>query len=255
MPSLHNQLQLRAIGNKQAFSSTKSNVLGYESWPLSLCLTNILEEHKGCVNTVRWDDEGNYLISGSDDRGLGIWSGETYSLRGLIPTGHQNNIFCAKFIPGTNNRKIISCAADGEIHYSETEYSQTKSKIKCKKSDAIYARDHIAMKFEFLPDNSSAFITTFQDGTVSLIDSRDDFRKPEKILVNLKLRNREFPCYSLHFNPVEPNIFALSAYDPAVRIFDIRKATDSGFGIEDCLQKFVHPRSFFFHFRFFGHFF
>src|SRR3990167_9116802 len=212
MPSLHDQLQFRAIGDKQAFT-TKSKVLGYESWPLSLCLTNILEEHKGCVNTVRWDDEGNYLISGSDDRGLGIWSGETYSLRGLIPTGHQNNIFCAKFIPGTNNRKIISCAADGEIHYSETEYSQTKSKIKCKKSDAIYARDHIAMKFEFLPDNSSAFITTFQDGTVSLIDSRDDFRKPEKILVRSEERNREFPCYSLHFNPVEPNIFALSAYD------------------------------------------
>ncbi len=41
-----------------------------ENIPKILCQ---MEYHLGCVNTVRWSNNGQYLASGSDDKLCMIW--------------------------------------------------------------------------------------------------------------------------------------------------------------------------------------
>lgn len=41
-------------------------------------------------------------------------------LRGYYESGHTANIFCTKFMPGTNSEVIISCAGDYEVEENVT---------------------------------------------------------------------------------------------------------------------------------------
>jgi hypothetical protein len=53
-------------------------------------------------------------LQGSDDCALRIWDAESLKEVGLIAnTGHHNNIFAARLLPGTDT--IVSCAADGQV--------------------------------------------------------------------------------------------------------------------------------------------
>ena len=58
-----------------------------------------------------------FLVSGSDDCALGLWSSDTRKCLGMLRTGHSNNIFHARFVPGTNNSQAVSLAADGEVSW------------------------------------------------------------------------------------------------------------------------------------------
>jgi WD40 repeat protein len=243
-----NQVQLLhsfQLGNR----STSRDILGLECWPKRLCLTHKLEKHRRCVNTVQWNHDGSLLISGSDDRHLGIWCGNTFRLLSYLPTNHTNNIFCAKFIPDSGDSKIISCAADGEVHFMDIGQSPlTNPSPSIIRRERISERENnIAMKFEFLPGCPNAFLTTHQNGEVGLIDIRSIQRNSavEEILVRL----HRMACFSLCFDPTQPNTFALSSSDHLIRLYDIRvpsrpymQSYDSG-----CIQKFCHPSKYTLH--------
>ncbi|CAI9786421.1 unnamed protein product [Fraxinus pennsylvanica] len=81
---------------------------------LRLDILRKLEKHKGCVNTVSFNDDGDILISGSDDRRVLLWDWETGHVRLSFHSGHHNNVFQAKLMPYTDARKIVTCAADGQ---------------------------------------------------------------------------------------------------------------------------------------------
>ncbi len=106
-----------------------------------------------CVNTVAFTPEGDFLLSGSDDLNVILWNWRTGGCgpprgsaaahaapgppqRGsaerahtprlrrrragkpvaTFETNHLNNIFQARALPFTNNRTIVTCAADGQVH-------------------------------------------------------------------------------------------------------------------------------------------
>lgn len=115
--------------------------------------------HKGCVNTLSWNDKGQYLLSGSDDQNIGMFKIEkiiiiiinklkknlilpqisvvTNPFNGKIlvqyNTAHRANIFSAKFLPQSDDRGIVSCSGDGIVLYTElttaasVKYSQKAS--------------------------------------------------------------------------------------------------------------------------------
>ena len=115
-----------------------------------LKLDKLLDEHDGCVNTVHFTPSGDLLLSGSDDLQIIIWDWATggsgllvgwglcmmtHSPMCIIRTylyhthvsghprlkfipGHRNNIFQAKVLPQTNNKTIVSCAADGQVSHT-----------------------------------------------------------------------------------------------------------------------------------------
>lgn len=78
-----------------------------------------LKVHKGCVNTVSWNDKGQYLLSGSDDQTIVVTNPYTGKILVQYDTAHRANIFSAKFMPQSNDCGIVSCSGDGIVLYTE----------------------------------------------------------------------------------------------------------------------------------------
>jgi WD40 repeat protein len=62
------------------------------------------------VNTVAWADGGRstLLVSGGDDRRLVVSDALTGRVYHTINTNHRGNIFSAKFLPASNNEKVLA---------------------------------------------------------------------------------------------------------------------------------------------------
>lgn len=82
---------------------------------LRLDIFRKLEKHRGCVNTVSFNAYGDIVISGSDDRRIILWDWETGKIALSFHSGHHNNVFQAKIMPYTDDRSIVTCAADGQV--------------------------------------------------------------------------------------------------------------------------------------------
>ncbi|KAJ6403019.1 hypothetical protein OIU84_015016 [Salix udensis] len=78
-----------------------------------------LEKHDGCVNTLSFNAGGDILVSGSDDLRVILWDWETGRDKLSFRSGHDNNVFQANFMPFSDDRTIITCAADGEIRQAQ----------------------------------------------------------------------------------------------------------------------------------------
>lgn len=74
-----------------------------------------LEKHRGCVNTVSFNADGDILVSGSDDMRVILWNWETGQVKLSFHSDHNNNVFQAKIMPFTDDRSIVTCAADGQV--------------------------------------------------------------------------------------------------------------------------------------------
>ena len=78
-----------------------------------------LDVHQGCVNTLSWNKRGTLLLSGSDDHKLIVTNPFNYQKVHEVHTSHRANIFSAKFLPETSDLKVVSCAGDGMILYTD----------------------------------------------------------------------------------------------------------------------------------------
>ncbi|KAF9158613.1 DDB1- and CUL4-associated factor 6 [Actinomortierella ambigua] len=134
----------------------------------------ILNGHHGCVNTIAWDDTGEFLVSGSDDLFLNIYRPlGPHPLVHRIRSGHRHNIFSAKFLTNTRASKIVSCAADGITRLTDVH-----------RFVALSAKDewtpypgyncHTEMTYEVMPDavDSHIFYDCADDGRIHRYDIR-----------------------------------------------------------------------------------
>jgi DDB1- and CUL4-associated factor 6 len=77
--------------------------------------------------------------------------------------GHMGNIFSAKFLPHTNNTKIISCAGDRLIKLSEVEYTPERSARGSTKR-TWYCHSDMAKRI-VTEDNPNTFLSCSEDGS------------------------------------------------------------------------------------------
>jgi len=177
-----------------------------------------LVKHHGCVNTIRWNEEGTLLITGSDDCDLNIWRGGDYKLVKNIISGHIRNIFSAEFVPGSNDQRLVSCGMDGEVRLFDLNSKQSK---------LLGHWDHLMLyKIVFLPNDVNSFITTHQDGYIRKFDLRT-----EKYSEVLKITK----ALSAAFCPINPNYFIVGGGDPFARLYDIRMSSITK---DLCIRKF-----------------
>lgn len=151
-----------------------------------LGLLTTLQVHKGCVNTICWNDSGNLILSGSDDQHLVITNGFSYKVEANCATSHKANIFSAKFLPYTSDLQIVSCSGDGVVLH--TGKFLVLSLIRLTKwvcmSDLNRQQESCINQFlchggtttyEVLtvPDSSNTFMSCGEDGTVRWFDLRE----------------------------------------------------------------------------------
>ncbi|KAG0226284.1 DDB1- and CUL4-associated factor 6 [Actinomortierella wolfii] len=154
--------------------SLQSQLLGRPDFVRRLEQQPVLTGHHGCVNTIAWDETGEYLVSGSDDLFLNIYRPlDPQPLVHRIRSGHQHNIFSAKFLTNTQASKIVSCAADGITRLTDVHRFVVKSATDEWTPYPGY-NCHTEMTYEVMPDmiDSHIFYDCADDGRIHRYDIR-----------------------------------------------------------------------------------
>ena len=90
-----------------------------------LTLSNVLQGHGGCVNTVEFNEAGTILCTGSDDTHLCFFDAcNNYNRVAKVPTAHWRNIFSASFL-AHHPEKVLSCGLDAAVVLTNVETSSS----------------------------------------------------------------------------------------------------------------------------------
>uniref|UniRef100_A0A674N6B5 Ddb1 and cul4 associated factor 6 n=1 Tax=Takifugu rubripes TaxID=31033 RepID=A0A674N6B5_TAKRU len=182
-----------------------------------LKLEATLNVHDGCVNTICWNDTGEYILSGSDDTFLVISSPYNKKVKQSIRSGHRTNIFSAKFMPNTNGKEIVSCSGDGIIFYTHTEKSPEYNR-QCQFTC------HYGTAYEIMtvPNDPYTFLSCGEDGTVRWFDLRTKTSCTKEDCKDDILINCRRAATSISISPLVPYYLAVGCSDSSVRIYDRR---------------------------------
>ncbi|XP_031150722.1 DDB1- and CUL4-associated factor 6 isoform X4 [Sander lucioperca] len=206
----------RLIGYNEP-NTIRTNYLGRREFVQRLKLEGTLNVHDGCVNTISWNDTGEYLLSGSDDTFLVISNPYNKKVKKSIRSGHRANIFSAKFMPHTNDQEIISCSGDGIIYYTNTEKSPEHNR-QCQFTC------HYGTAYEIMtvPNDPYTFLSCGEDGTVRWFDLRTKTSCTKEDCKDDILINCRRAATSISISPLVPYYLAVGCSDSSVRIYDRR---------------------------------
>ncbi|XP_062390517.1 DDB1- and CUL4-associated factor 6 isoform X2 [Sardina pilchardus] len=193
------------------------NYIGRREFVQRLKLEAILNVHDGCVNTISWNDTGEYILSGSDDTNLVITNPYNRKVKATIRSGHRANIFSAKFMPHTNDQQIVSCSGDGIIFYTHTEKCPDLNR-QCQFTC------HYGTAYEIMtvPNDPYTFLSCGEDGTVRWFDLRMKTSCTKEDCKDDILINCRRAATSISICPLVPYYLAVGCSDSSVRIYDRR---------------------------------
>nr|XP_055221322.1 DDB1- and CUL4-associated factor 6 isoform X18 [Gorilla gorilla gorilla] len=182
-----------------------------------LKLEATLNVHDGCVNTICWNDTGEYILSGSDDTKLVISNPYSRKVLTTIRSGHRANIFSAKFLPCTNDKQIVSCSGDGVIFYTNVE-QDAETNRQCQFTC------HYGTTYEIMtvPNDPYTFLSCGEDGTVRWFDTRIKTSCTKEDCKDDILINCRRAATSVAICPPIPYYLAVGCSDSSVRIYDRR---------------------------------
>jgi WD repeat-containing protein 42A len=186
-----------------------------------------LRGHRGCVNSVQFNDSGSLLVSGSDDTKLMLWDTETWKRVAVWNSDHTANIFHARFMPCSNDSRIVSCAGDGEVRLSQCEEGSSNWSVV-----RVFPqhRDRVK-KVALEPGNPNLILSCAEDGTVREFDLRirDDAPDQGRVIVEFRgFNDAARPLESMNelqgvqLNPADASMLAVCGRDGAVRCYDRR---------------------------------
>ncbi|XP_053733193.1 DDB1- and CUL4-associated factor 6 isoform X2 [Synchiropus splendidus] len=206
----------RLIGHSEP-NTIRTNYLGRREFVQKLKLESTLNVHDGCVNTISWNDTGEYILSGSDDTFLAITNPYNKKVKVSIRSGHRANIFSAKFMPHTNDQEIVSCSGDGIIFYTNTEKSADHNR-QCQFTC------HYGTAYEIMtvPNDPYTFLSCGEDGTVRWFDLRTKTSCTKEDCKDDILINCRRAATSIAISPLVPYYLAVGCSDSSVRIYDRR---------------------------------
>ncbi|KAG2703097.1 hypothetical protein I3843_06G113600 [Carya illinoinensis] len=184
-----------------------------------------LEKHRGCVNTVSFNADGGILVSGSDDKRVILWDWETGHVKLSFHSDHNNNVFQAKIMPYTNDRHIVTCAADGQVRLAQIlEHGGVGTTLLAKH----HGRAH---NLAIEPGSPHIFYTCGEDGFLQHFDLRT--LAATKLFTCQPVDDRRdymsaIPLNAIAIDPRNPNLFAVAGSDEYTRLYDIRKYKSDG---------------------------
>lgn len=198
-----------------------------------LKLDKELDVHKGCVNSIVWNETGDKILSGSDDQKLVITNPFTSKVLVKYTTVHRSNIFSAKFLPQSDNR-IVSCSGNGSVLYTDLESvplvkSESESEIltggsyRASNEQANYFNCHTGTAYEVItiPCEPNSFLSCGEDGTVRFFDLRILSKCHRQQCRENILVYSPTSVSALSISPISHNYLAVGCSD-FIRIFDRR---------------------------------
>uniref|UniRef100_T1PAH6 WD domain protein n=1 Tax=Musca domestica TaxID=7370 RepID=T1PAH6_MUSDO len=219
---------------KNLIASTKDSL----DYVQRLGLMCRLPIHSGCVNTVHWNNTGEYLISGSDDQFVAVTNPNNQQVLLKYKTAHRANIFSARFMPQSNDQAIVSCSGDGIVLHTELlapyirrrqgsdepmpsvyeRISDNDSNVgwfSCHKSGTTY-------EVMTVPTEPRTFMSCGEDGTVRLFDLRKISSCHKTCCKDNIFIFSPSAVNAMDLAPISCNYVAVGSSDAVVRIYDRR---------------------------------
>jgi len=204
------------VQRRRLYSSAKDSL----DYVQRLTQSGVLKVHKGCVNSVFWDRSGHLLLSGSDDHKIVLtdpFSGKVHHSHKSI---HRANIFSAKFLPGDDLHRVVSCSGDGIVAYNDLtmtidQINSHMNFFECHNLGTTY-------EVQTVPTESETFMSCGEDGTVRLYDLREATSCHESECTHNVLINGPAAITTMDLAPISGFFMALGSSDGYVRIYDRR---------------------------------
>lgn len=172
-----------------------------------------LNEHRGCVNCLNFNSNGELLVSGSDDRKINIWNWQQEKVVERYFTGHTQNVFQCKFI--NNESQVVTASRDGQVRLI-TRNGCINRDSKCSKKLASHADAIHRIKIT----SPTTLLSCGEDSIVQQIDLRQP--KPMKIL-QVKHSSKRIPLFTIDTSPLlNPYLISVGGRDPHVFLYDKR---------------------------------
>lgn len=224
--SYSQQHEILHLFNRQIGSNSPINfsrkISASEGLVKRIGLDGKLNGHEGCVNTIEFNQCGDRLVSGSDDRQVMFWNVATRSVVLAYASGHVDNIFQAKFMPLTDDRTIVTAAADGQVRLGQV---LENGNVKTKKLGKHHGRVH---KLAIEPGSPHIFYSCGEDGLVQHFDLRSNSSTKMFMCSSFAENNQQrstsstLRLNSIVIDPRNPNYFSIGGSDKYARLYDIR---------------------------------
>uniref|UniRef100_A0A8B9FTH2 DDB1 and CUL4 associated factor 6 n=1 Tax=Amazona collaria TaxID=241587 RepID=A0A8B9FTH2_9PSIT len=133
----------------------RRHYLGRREFIQRLKLEATLNVHDGCVNTICWNDTGEYILSGSDDTNL------------VISNPYSRKIMTVPNDPYT----FLSCGEDGTVRWFDTRIKTSCTKEDCKDDILINCR-RAATSVAICPPVPYYLAVGCSDSSVRIYDRR-----------------------------------------------------------------------------------
>ncbi|KAK0179561.1 hypothetical protein PV327_005302 [Microctonus hyperodae] len=148
-----------------------------------------------------------------------LWDPFRYKKKLAFHTGHNGNIFSVKFMPKSNDTLVVTGAGDSGVRIHDILVSETIFVCSCHTNRV--KRIATAETIPFI------FWSAAEDGLILQYDTRihhncksNDCKNVLVDLVNHAGRRAEAKCMAV--NPTRPELVAVGANDPYVRVYDRR---------------------------------
>lgn len=169
-----------------------------------------LNEHRGGVNGLNFNQKGNLLASCSDDLTVIIWNWAVEKKRHVFDSGHTSIVYQCKWLPFDDNY-LITCGRDGYVRLLDMNRG-TSRKVAA----------HDANKLDIPLDSPHIVLSAGLDAKVLSIDIRESEATE---LTVVKDGTYNVGLSSVQSNPMNTNEFCVGGHAPEVRIYDRRKAS------------------------------
>eukprot|EP01038_Epipyxis_sp_PR26KG_P007532 gene7532-10262_t len=220
------------IKSPTELSRKQSQSFGWSVGLNKMKLLSTYSRHGGCVNRITWNNNGSLMASCSDDLQVCIWDVHLGKSRSVLPTSHTSNILGVRFVEeNSDNKLVVTCGMDSlvEVHTVSHDYS-------CKlSSEQLYCHLEAVKYIETEASEPNLFFSASEDGYVRQYDSRLPLYGCTRssdgqnglgsmfISANCLLRlTSGIKINSIRLNPINSNLFVVSASDSIVRVYDRR---------------------------------
>lgn len=169
------------------------------------------------MNCLNFHNSGKLLVTGSDDLKIIVWKWASNQIVNKFDSGHNSNVFQAKFIDFIGSGlNIVSSARDGMIRHHMLDPSGME------KHQSISLTRHATPvhKLALVPNNPFEVLSASEDGIVMRCDLRE--RNADRVTI-VKGKHRRISLYSISHHPLDQE-FCVCGRDSYVRVYDKRNA-------------------------------
>ncbi|XP_037046872.1 DDB1- and CUL4-associated factor 5 [Bradysia coprophila] len=189
-----------------------------------------LISHFGCVNAIEFSEEGEWLISGGDDRRVLLWHLEEAIAGKSEPRAmekqHESNIFCLGF--NSNNTRIFSGGNDDMVNVHDVHTGSAVDVF-------LHAKPVYGLSID--RTNNQIFASAGEDGRVLVFDMRQGTEA-------MSLAKYRAPSHAVQFHPMDGNFVITANGKEGAAFWDLRqpKVPVFRYGADDAAENCMSVR-------------